>query len=57
MDKFDGTKDIVLSTSSVFGGKNSFLFIAFLLVGILCMAIGFIFILKRSITGGSFGEG
>lgn len=40
---FNGSKSVVLSTVNAFGGKNTFLGISYLVVGIICiiMAIGF----------------
>jgi len=37
---FDGTKKMILSTTSVLGGKNSFLGIAYIVVGCICLILG-----------------
>mmetsp|Transcript_61908 Transcript_61908/g.170451 ORF Transcript_61908/g.170451 Transcript_61908/m.170451 type:complete len:408 (+) Transcript_61908:304-1527(+) len=37
---FEGTKSLVLSTVTWFGGKNSFFGVAFLLVGSICLVVG-----------------
>ncbi len=57
MERFDGTKSIVLSTSGPFGGKNSFLGISYIVVGVVCVIIAFIFYAKKKSTGGRFGMG
>jgi len=44
---FDGTKKIVLSTSSWIGGKNGFLGGAYLTVGIICIALASGFAIKQ----------
>jgi hypothetical protein len=41
---FSGTKSIVLSQISILGGKNSFLPISYIIVGILCLLIGVAFL-------------
>lgn len=40
---YDGTKSILISTRSVVGGKNSFLGIAYVAIGGLCIVLGVVF--------------
>jgi hypothetical protein len=43
VDKYGGTKSIIISTRTVMGGKNPFLGIAYVVVGGLCVLLGAIF--------------
>eukprot|EP00823_Brevimastigomonas_motovehiculus_P002847 TRINITY_DN1686_c0_g1_i1.p1 TRINITY_DN1686_c0_g1~~TRINITY_DN1686_c0_g1_i1.p1 ORF type:complete len:340 (+),score=63.63 TRINITY_DN1686_c0_g1_i1:50-1021(+) len=53
---FDGTKSIVLSTTSWLGGKNEFLAYAFLVVGGLCLLLAIIFLVKHLVSPRLLGD-
>jgi len=40
---YGGTKNLLLSTRTVMGGKNNFLGIAYIVVGGLCVVLGALF--------------
>ena len=40
VSSFSGTKQVILSTVSIFGGKNNFLGIAYTVVGCSCLILG-----------------
>jgi len=42
--QFQGTKSVYLSQTSLLGGKNPFLGIAYMVVGAICLAIGIVFL-------------
>lgn len=53
--RFDGSKTIILSTAGPLGGKNNFLAIAYIIVGILNLIIAGIFVGKKKFNE-NFGK-
>ena len=45
---FKGTKSLILTTTSMFGGKNPYLGRAFIVVGGVCLFVGLFFALKQT---------
>jgi len=43
--QFSGTKSVVLSQTSILGGKNPFLGIAYIVVGCICLVVGIVFLI------------
>jgi hypothetical protein len=43
VESFDGSKTFVVSTTNALGGQNQFLGIVYILVGVLCGILSFIF--------------
>jgi len=44
VSQFQGTKSVIISTTSILGGKNPFLGIAYIVVGCICFLMGIIFL-------------
>jgi len=47
---------ILVNGIGPFGGKNYFLSVAFIVVGVICLFIAAAFFIKKRISGDSFGE-
>jgi hypothetical protein len=56
VDQFEGTKAIVISTTSWVGGKNPFLGIAYIVVGGLCLLQGIGFLIKHLVSPRALGD-
>lgn len=54
--QFEGTKSVVLSTTSWMGGKNSFLGLAYIIVGSLCFLLGTIFLIANIARPRNLGD-
>ena len=47
MSSYGGTKSLVISTVSFMGGRNPFLGVAYVVVGVLCVLLGVLFIARH----------
>ncbi|KAJ3027854.1 UNVERIFIED_CONTAM: hypothetical protein HDU68_002943 [Siphonaria sp. JEL0065] len=56
VNTFGGTKSIVISTVSILGGKNPFLGISYIVVGIVCWILGLLFLLRHMIKPRKLGD-
>ncbi|KAJ3347053.1 hypothetical protein HDU91_006865 [Kappamyces sp. JEL0680] len=48
--KYGGTKSVVISTTSLLGGKNSFLGGAYILTGLLCVCLAIAFLIRNMVN-------
>ncbi|KAJ3010814.1 UNVERIFIED_CONTAM: hypothetical protein HDU68_001960, partial [Siphonaria sp. JEL0065] len=56
VNTFGGTKSIVVSTVSILGGKNPFLGISYIVVGIVCWILGLLFLLRHMVKPRKLGD-
>ncbi|KKY20685.1 putative lem3 cdc50 family protein [Phaeomoniella chlamydospora] len=56
VNEYGGTKSILISTRSVMGGKNSFLGIAYVVIGGLCVVLGTLFTVAHLIKPRKLGD-
>ncbi|KAI9329550.1 CDC50/LEM3 family [Obelidium mucronatum] len=56
VNTFGGTKSIVISTVSILGGKNPFLGISYIVVGIVCWILGLLFLLRHMVKPRKLGD-
>ena len=47
--KFDGKKFLILSTVNIFGGKNTFLGISYIVLGAICIILAIVFIIGYNV--------
>ncbi|KAG4096463.1 Lem3/Cdc50 [Neocallimastix lanati (nom. inval.)] len=53
---FGGTKSIIISNTSAFGGKNPFLGIGYIIVGSISLLIGIVFLVKNMLNPRKLGD-
>lgn len=53
---FKGKKSLVVSTTSWLGGKNDFLGIAYIVVGVICFVLGVLFLVRYKTSGRELGD-
>ncbi|KAI9096450.1 CDC50/LEM3 family [Phlyctochytrium arcticum] len=55
-EKFSGSKSLVISTTSILGGKNPFLGAAYIVVGVICWVLGLAFLVRHMIKPRKLGD-
>lgn len=53
---FKGTKSLILTTTSWFGGKNTFIGVAFVAIGAICIGFGVLFMAKQAAAPRVLGD-
>ncbi|ORX84228.1 Lem3/Cdc50 [Anaeromyces robustus] len=56
VDGFGGTKSVIISNVSAFGGKNPFLGIGYIIIGGISLLLGIIFLIKNMINPRKLGD-
>jgi len=56
VERFGGTKSIIISNVSAFGGKNPFLGVGYIIVGGISLLLGVIFIIKNMLNPRKLGD-
>lgn len=54
--EYGGTKSIIISSNTVMGGRNSFLGIAYVVVGGICIVLGALFTVTHLIKPRKLGD-
>ena len=50
VSKFDGSKTLVISTANAFGGKNTFLAVSYIVVGVICALVTIGFFVRKVLS-------
>jgi hypothetical protein len=53
---FNGKKRLIVSTTSFLGGKNNFLGVAYIVVGVICLLLAILFFAKHRLSPRNLGD-